>query len=55
VRSGHVFKQLEKLVGTNSVGASRQGFSVAMSNEGAIVGGNGDNNKTGAAWTFWVT
>ncbi len=43
-----------KLVGTNSVGNSNQGNSVAISSDGntAIVGGPFDNNHTGAVWVF---
>jgi antibiotic biosynthesis monooxygenase (ABM) superfamily enzyme len=43
-----------KLVGTGAVGAAQQGYSVALSGDGdtAIVGGNFDNTKAGAAWVF---
>ena len=54
-RSGGVWSQQgAKLVGTGTVGAARQGYSVALSADGntAIVGGYGDNAFTGAAWVF---
>ena len=54
-RSGGVWTQQgSKLVGTGAVGNARQGISVALSADGntAIVGGNGDNSNTGAAWVF---
>lgn len=43
-----------KLIGTGGVGASMQGFSVAISADGqtAIVGGRSDNGSIGAAWIF---
>ncbi len=43
-----------KLVGSSAIGASRQGWSVALSSDGgtALVGGRLDNNQTGAAWVF---
>jgi hypothetical protein len=42
------------LQSTNRIGASRQGSAVAMSSTGSvlIVGGNGDNNFTGAVWIY---
>nr|WP_162143083.1 FG-GAP-like repeat-containing protein [Pedobacter glucosidilyticus] len=47
-------QQGNKLVGTGSIGAARQGRSVSISADGstAIVGGNEDNNFTGAAWVY---
>ena len=55
-RSGSTWTQQgNKLVGTGSVGPTvYQGFSVSLSANGntAIVGGNGDNSGTGAAWIF---
>jgi hypothetical protein len=54
-RSAGVWSQQgNKLVGTGGVGASRQGFSVALSGGGntAIVGGSFDNSQDGAAWVF---
>jgi hypothetical protein len=54
-RSNGVWSQQgSKLVGTGAVGNAQQGISVALSNDGdtAIVGGNGDNSKVGAAWVF---
>jgi hypothetical protein len=54
-RSGGVWTQQgPKLVGSGAVGAALQGRSVALSADGniAIVGGDGDNFNTGAAWVF---
>jgi hypothetical protein len=53
-RSGGVWTEQAKLVGSDSVGASFQGWSVALSADGntAIVGGVGDNNYVGAAWVW---
>jgi lipocalin len=47
-------QQGPKLVGTGAVGATQQGFSVALSADGntATVGGPGDNSGAGAAWVF---
>ena len=46
-------QQQSKLVGASPIGASNQGYAVAMSNAGAIVGGWKDNSHTGAIWQ-WV-
>jgi hypothetical protein len=54
-RSGGVWTQQgPKLVGSDTVGRSGQGFSVALSADGntAIVGGPGDNQSVGAAWVW---
>ncbi|WP_439504316.1 beta strand repeat-containing protein, partial [Sediminibacterium sp.] len=54
-RSGGVWTQQGgKLVGTGSVGASRQGISVSLSADGntALVGGQSDNSSVGAAWVY---
>jgi hypothetical protein len=53
-RSGHVWRQQAKLVGTEVVGSAWQGQSVSLSGDGrtAIIGGFEDNNFTGAAWVF---
>ena len=57
-RSGRVWRQQAKLVGTGAVGTSgspvEQGSSVALSADGstAIVGGPGDDNVVGAAWVY---
>ena len=54
-RSGGVWTQQgNKLVGTGSVGAARQGRSVSISADGntAIVGGFIDNSNVGAAWVY---
>src|SRR5260370_23491736 len=46
--------QGSKLLGTGAIGGSSQGRSVALSSDGntAIIGGDSDNNFTGAAWVF---
>lgn len=43
-----------KLIGTGSVGTSRQGWSVAISSDGstALIGGSSDNSNIGATWVF---
>jgi hypothetical protein len=56
-RSGGVWSQQAKLVGTDaigSVGGPQQRFSVSLSDDGntAIVGGPFDNNQIGVAWVF---
>jgi FG-GAP repeat len=53
-RSGGVWTQQTKLVGTGAVGGSNQGASVALSGDGntAIIGGISDNSNIGAAWVF---
>jgi uncharacterized protein (TIGR03437 family) len=53
-RSGTVWTQQAKLVGTGFVGQSFQGFRVALSGDGntALVGGTGDDNGMGATWVF---
>ncbi len=47
-------QQSNKLIGTDAVGAARQGVSVALSADGntAIVGGVADNKLAGAAWVY---
>lgn len=47
-------QQGNKLVGTGSIGAALQAYSVAISADGntAVIGGCGDNNNQGAAWIF---
>jgi hypothetical protein len=54
-RSGSVWSQQgQKLVGTDAVGTSYQGYSVSLSADGntAIAGGYGDNLDVGAVWVF---
>lgn len=54
-RMGNVWSQQGgKLVGTGAVDGASQGCSVSLSADGntAIVGGNADNNGTGAVWIF---
>jgi hypothetical protein len=58
-RSGGVWSQQAKLVGTGAVGPlpAEQGFSVSLSGDGntALVGGVTDNNSAGAAWVFTLS
>src|SRR6516164_2521857 len=53
-RSGGVWSQQTKLVGTGASANAEQGFSVALSSDGntAIIGGPQDNSNAGAAWVF---
>jgi lipocalin len=53
-RSGGMWNQQAKLVGTGAVSPSEQGYSVSLSADGktAIVGGPLDNSSAGAAWVF---
>jgi hypothetical protein len=54
-RSGTTWTQQGgKLVGTGAVGGAQQGISVSLSADGntAIVGGERDNNRAGAAWVY---
>ncbi len=47
-------QQVNKLVGTGTVGLAQQGYAVSVSADGntAIVGGYGDNNGVGAVWVY---
>jgi len=47
-------QQGSKLVGTGATGQSQQGYSIALSGDGdtLAVGGNEDDNGTGAEWVF---
>jgi len=57
-RTGGIWTQQgAKLVGTGAVGAVQQGWSVALSADGAtaLVGGPADDAQTGAAWVFTRT
>ncbi len=49
-----VWSEQQKLVGSNNIGPSGQGVSVALSADGNMVafGGNNDNNFIGAVWVF---
>jgi hypothetical protein len=49
-------QQGAKLAGGEEVGRGQFGFSVALSSDGetALIGGLGDDGKTGAAWVFDV-
>jgi len=53
-RSAGVWSQQGTLVSSDSVGAAKQGWAVALSADGniALVGGPGDNQFAGAAWLF---
>ena len=53
-RSGGVWTEGPKLVGSGAVGAATQGRSVSLSADGttALVGGYGDNSSVGAAWVW---
>ena len=53
-RSGGVWSQQAKLVGTGAIGEADQGLSVSLSGDGntAIVGGPYDNDFAGATWVF---
>ena len=53
-RSGSVWTQQAKLVGSGAIGNAEQGSAVALSADGntAIVGGLNDNSAIGAAWIF---
>ncbi|HET7225410.1 MAG TPA: hypothetical protein VFK69_06805 [Candidatus Eisenbacteria bacterium] len=53
-RSGNVWSQQTKLIGSGPVGTALEGASVAVSADGntVIIGGNGDNTNVGAAWVF---
>jgi FG-GAP repeat len=53
-RSGGVWTQSTKLVGSGAVRAAFQGFSVSLSADGntAIVVGDRDNGNAGAAWVW---
>jgi hypothetical protein len=60
-RSGGMWSQQAKLIGSNAIGKAKQGFSVALSADGntAIVGGPCDSfpsdcNSTGGAGAAWV-
>ena len=53
-RSGDVWTQQAKLVGSGAVNPANQGWSVALSDDGStlLVGGFDDNRGVGAAWVF---
>jgi hypothetical protein len=55
--AGQFAQQGSKLVGTGTVGAAGQGYSVAISADGntVIVGGYADNYGIGASWVFTRT
>jgi hypothetical protein len=53
--SGNWSQQGQKLVGAAAIGDAFQGYSVALSADArtAMVGGDGDNYNSGAAWVFF--
>jgi hypothetical protein len=53
-RSGGLWNQQAKLVGTGAIGPAEQGYSVSLSGDGntASVGGLLDNSGAGAVWVF---
>ena len=53
-RSGSIWSQNIKLVGTDGIGATFQGISCALSGDGTMlaVGGDGDSTSNGATWIF---
>jgi FG-GAP repeat len=53
-RSGGVWTQHGKLVGSGALGTAYRGYSVSLSADGntAIVGGPKDSSNAGAAWVF---
>ena len=53
-RSGGVWSQQAKLVGTGNGAFSAQGVSASLSGDGntALVGGSDDSDLMGAAWVF---
>ncbi len=53
-RSGGVWTQQGKLVGTGAIGNADQGFNVALSSDGstAVVGGPADSGDAGAVWVY---
>jgi hypothetical protein len=53
-RSGSTWNQQAKLTGSEELGGSLFGTSVALSSDGntALIGGFGDNGHVGAAWGF---
>lgn len=53
-RTGGVWTEEDKLIGTGGVGNIFQGISVALSGDGntLAIGGSGDNSDAGAVWVF---
>lgn len=51
------WRQVAKLVGTNNIGPSEQGFAVSLSSDGLTlaVGGPNDDQNRGATWLFTNT
>lgn len=55
-RVGSVWTQYQRFVGSGSIGASAQGFSCSLSDDGLIlaIGGSGDDSQNGAAWVTQI-
>ncbi|MFB0495860.1 hypothetical protein ABID99_002097 [Mucilaginibacter sp. OAE612] len=53
-RNGDSWNMEARLSGLDVIGAAKQGASVAITADGnmVVVGGEGDNNATGAAWIY---
>jgi hypothetical protein len=53
-RTGEAWSQQAELTASDEIGPAEFGESVAVSTDGstALVGGEGDNSRTGAAWIF---
>ncbi len=56
-RTGSVWNQQTKLIGTSNIGNSLQGNSVSLSSDGntMAIGGPGDDDNIGASWIFTRT
>ncbi|MDD4931462.1 MAG: hypothetical protein PHG66_04960 [Candidatus Colwellbacteria bacterium] len=57
IRSGGVWTQQDKLVGTGNIGSSKQGSSLSLSDDGNTlsIGGSADDSGNGAVWIFTRT
>ncbi len=54
VRTANTWALQAKLIGSDNIGSSHQGYAVAISADGnsVIVGGETDNNGSGAVWFY---
>lgn len=52
VKNGDNYIQKTKLIGSSSVGMSHQGSTTCMYGDTIIIGGQCDNNNSGAIWIF---
>jgi hypothetical protein len=54
VRNNNLWSLQAKLIGSENIGSSHQGYAVAISADGnsVIVGGETDNNGSGAIWFY---